>query len=139
DTDGALVERMGALLDGEYQKYAVESGAFAREKFFGDDPRLAALVDDKDDDDRTFTLPRGGHDRRKVYAAYDRARRHTGAPSVILANTVKGYGLGTEIEARNASHQIKKMKQPQLAALRDRLGLSSWLTEDDLTADKAPY
>ena len=140
DTEGALVERMGALLDGEYQKYAVESSGFARENFFGADPRLAALVEGKDDGDRMFTLPRGGHDRRKVYAAYDRARRHTGAPSVILANTVKGYRLGTEIEARNASHQIKKMKGPQLAALRDRLGLASLLTDEDLTAeDKAPY
>ncbi len=139
DPQGALVERMGAILDGEYQKFAVESGAFAREHFFGADPRLAALVDGRADDDPALALPRGGHDRHKVYAAYQRARQHTGAPTVILANTIKGFGLGPEIQARNAAHQIKKMKQPQFAALRDRLGLASLLSDDDLAATKAPY
>ena len=93
DIDGALVQRMGEMLDGESQKYAVESGAYIREHFFGPDPRLLALVEDLTDDE-IKSLRRGGHDNRKVYAAYHAAIEHHGRPTVVLAKTVKGWTLG---------------------------------------------
>ena len=139
DVHGALVERMGETLDGQYQKFSVEPGTVARQEFFGADPRLAALVESRSDDDPIFGLPRGGHDHRKIYAAYHEARHYRGAPTVILAKTVKGFGLGTEIEGRNAAHQIKTMKQPQLAALRDRLGLTALVSDEALAAARTPY
>ena len=108
DVDGVLVNKMNTTVDGEFQKYAVESGAYIREHFFGPDPRLREMVEHLTDDDLQ-RLPRGGHDYRKLYAAYKTAVEHEGTPTVILAKTVKGWTLGPDIEARNATHQIKKM------------------------------
>ncbi len=113
DVDGVLLDRMNTTLDGEYQKLAVESGAYIREHFFGPDPRLRRLVEDLSDDE-LVSLPRGGHDYRKLYAAYKLATEQRGAPTVILAKTIKGWTLGPEIESRNATHQIKKMTRAQL-------------------------
>jgi pyruvate dehydrogenase E1 component len=122
DAEGALLEKMMDTLDGEYQKYAVESGAYIREHFFGPDPRLRALVADKPDD-WLARLRRGGHDYRKLYAAYQAAVTHTGAPTAILAKTVKGWALGEGFEARNMTHQMKKLSSKELKAFRDRLEL----------------
>ncbi|MGH9224031.1 MAG: pyruvate dehydrogenase (acetyl-transferring), homodimeric type [Acidimicrobiales bacterium] len=139
DHEGALLERLDTTIDGQYQKYAVEPPAYARDQFFGSDPRLAAMVDGRAEDDAAFTMPRGGHDLHKLFAAYQAAMDHRGTPTVILAKTVKGYGLGPEIQARNAAHQIKKMKSPQFTALRDRLGLGAFLPDDALgDADQPP-
>ena len=101
---------MNTTLDGEFQKYSVESGAYIRQHFFGPDPRLRALVEHLSDDELR-TLPRGGHDYHKLYAAYRAAVEHEGAPTAILAKTIKGWTLGPEVEARNATHQIKKMSK----------------------------
>jgi pyruvate dehydrogenase E1 component len=105
DTDGVLVAKMNATLDGEFQKYRVESGSYIRQHFFGPDERLTALVEDRSDDDLR-RLRRGGHDPRKVHAAYRAALDHRGAPTVVLAKTVKGWALGSDFEARNATHQM---------------------------------
>ncbi len=136
DNDGVLVARMNATCDGEFQKYAVESGAYIREHFFGPDPRLNAMVDHLTDA-QLQSLPRGGHDYRKLYAAYKTATEHTGAPTVILAKTVKGWTLGSDIEARNATHQIKKMSPEQLKTLRDRLHME--IPDAELSGELAPY
>ncbi len=138
DVDGVLLNKMNTTVDGEFQKYAVESGAYIREHFFGPDPRLRKLVEHLSDDELR-TLPRGGHDYRKLYAAYKAAVEHKGAPTVILAKTVKGWTLGPEIEARNATHQIKKMTKAQLALLRDRLYLQDEVPDEALDADQPPY
>src|SRR5579862_8631596 len=138
DVDGVLLNKMNTTVDGEFQKYAVESGAYIREHFFGPDPRLRKLVEHLSDDDLR-NLPRGGHDYRKLYAAYKTAVEHEGAPTAILAKTVKGWTLGTEIEARNATHQIKKMTKAQLLTLRDRLYLHEEIPESSLDADEPPY
>ena len=138
DVDGVLLNKMNSTVDGEFQKYATESGAYIREHFFGPDPRLAALVAHLSDEELQ-SLPRGGHDYRKLYAAYKAATEHVGAPTAILAKTVKGWTLGPEIEARNATHQIKKMTKAQLLALRDRLFLHDEIPERDLDADLPPY
>jgi len=138
DVDGVLLNKMNTTVDGEFQKYAVESGAYIREHFFGPDPRLRRLVEHLSDDDLR-TLPRGGHDYRKLYAAYKAAVEHEGAPTVILAKTVKGWTLGPEIEARNATHQIKKMTKPQLLALRDTLYLHEEIPEAALDEEDPPY
>jgi pyruvate dehydrogenase E1 component len=122
DVDGVLVHRMNETLDGEFQKFSVESGAYIREHFFGADPRLAALVADLSDDDLQ-RLRRGGHDYRKVYAAYAAALAHKGAPTAILAKTVKGWTLGPGVEARNITHQAKKLSEAELRIFRDRLEL----------------
>ena len=122
DVDGLLVNRMNEVVDGEFQKYAVESGAYIRENFFGSDPRLRALVEHLADDELK-RLPRGGHDYGKVYNAFLAAAEHRGSPSVILAKTVKGWALGEDIEARNATHQIKKMSTVELLRFRDILDL----------------
>jgi pyruvate dehydrogenase E1 component len=136
DVDGVLVNRMNTTPDGEFQKYAVESGAYIREHFFGPDPRLRKLVEQLSDEELQM-LPRGGHDYRKLYAAYKTATEHTGAPTVILAKTIKGWTLGSEIEARNATHQIKKMTVPQLKTLRDRLHME--IADSDLADGVPPY
>ena len=138
DTDGVLLNKMNTTVDGEFQKYAVESGAYIREHFFGPDPRLRAMVEHLSDDELR-TLPRGGHDYRKLYAAYKAATEHEGAPSVILAKTVKGWTLGPDIEARNATHQVKKMTAAQLRTLRDRLYLHDQIPDEALDADVPPY
>ena len=137
DVDGVLLDRMNTTVDGEYQKLAVESGAYIREHFFGPDPRLRKMVEDLSDDE-LVSLPRGGHDYRKLYAAYKLATEQRGAPTVILAKTIKGWTLGPEIEARNATHQIKKMTKAQLRALRDRLYLTDDIAEEALEGDP-PY
>ena len=138
DVDGVLLNKMNTTVDGEFQKYAVESGAYIREHFFGPDPRLRKLVEHLSDDDLR-NLPRGGHDYRKLYAAYKTAVEHEGAPTAILAKTVKGWTLGPEIEARNATHQIKKMTKAQLLALRDTLYLHDEIPESALDAEEPPY
>ncbi len=138
DVEGVLLNKMNTTVDGEFQKYATESGAYIREHFFGPDPRLAALVAHLSDEELQ-SLPRGGHDYRKLYAAYRAATEHVGAPTAILAKTVKGWTLGPEIEARNATHQIKKMTKAQLMALRDRLFLHDEIPDGDLDADLPPY
>ncbi len=138
DVDGVLLNKMNTTVDGEFQKYAVESGAYIREHFFGPDPRLRKMVEHLSDDELR-TLPRGGHDYRKLYAAYEAAVEHEGAPTAILAKTVKGWTLGPEIEARNATHQIKKMNKKQLLLLRDRLYLQDQIPESALDEKMPPY
>src|SRR5829696_180781 len=122
DSDGVLVNKMNTTVDGEFQKYAVESGAYIREHFFGPDPRLRKMVEHLSDDELR-KLSRGGHDYRKLYAAYKAASEHEGTPTVILAKTIKGWTLGPDFEARNATHQIKKMTEEELKTFRDRLFL----------------
>jgi pyruvate dehydrogenase E1 component len=137
DVDGVLLNKMGTTVDGEYQRYAVESGAYIREHFFGPDPRLRKMVDHLSDDELR-TLPRGGHDYRKLYAAYKAATEQGGAPTVILAKTIKGWTLGPDVEGRNATHQIKKMSVDQLRVLRERLFLQDIIPEDAIGEDKEP-
>lgn len=120
DADGALLNLMNVTPDGDYQTYKAENGAFVREHFFGRDERTAALVKDYTDD-QIWKLRRGGHDYRKVYAAYKAATEHKGQPTVILAKTVKGYGLGPHFEGRNATHQMKKMTLEDLKLFRDTM------------------
>jgi pyruvate dehydrogenase E1 component len=134
DIDGLLVQKMNDTLDGEFQKYSVAGGAYIREHFFGPDQRLRKLVDHLSDDDLA-KLRRGGHDYRKVYAAYKAALEHKGAPTVILAHTVKGWTLGPGVEARNITHQAKKLSEAELKIFRDRLELP---IPDDTLKD-APY
>ncbi len=122
DVNSLLLSQMNDTVDGQFQKYSVESGAYIREKFFGTDPRLLDLVSHLSDEDLT-RLRRGGHDYRKVYAAYDSATRHRGQPTVILAHTVKGWTLGEGFEASNVTHQMKKLDEAELRAFRDRLQL----------------
>ena len=122
DTDGVLVRRMGEVVDGQYQKYTVSSGAYIREHFFGADSRLLDLVADLSDD-QLRKLKRGGHDPAKVYAAYKAALEHKGAPTVVIAHTVKGYGLGEAGEGRNISHQQKKLNEEELIEFRRRFDI----------------
>jgi pyruvate dehydrogenase E1 component len=122
DRDGLLVKRMGEIVDGQYQKYAVESGAYVREHFWGADPRLLEMVKHLSDDQlKKMTL--GGHDPIKVYNAYKAAVEHKGSPTVILARTIKGYGLGEAGEGKNITHQQKKMNDEELRAFRTRFGI----------------
>ncbi|HEY5077137.1 MAG TPA: pyruvate dehydrogenase (acetyl-transferring), homodimeric type, partial [Acidimicrobiia bacterium] len=136
DVDGVLLNKMNTTVDGEFQKYAVESGAYIREHFFGSDPRLRKMVEHLSDDELQ-RLPRGGHDYRKIFAAYKTAVEHEGTPTVILAKTVKGWTLGADFEARNATHQIKKMTPDQLKSLRDRLYME--IPDRELETGMAPY
>ncbi len=138
DIDGVLLHKMNTTPDGEFQKYATESGAYIREHFFGPDPRLRKLVEHLSDEELQ-SLPRGGHDYRKLYAAYAAAVEHTGTPTAILAKTIKGWTLGPEIEARNSTHQIKKMTKAQLLALRNRLYLQDEIPEEALDGEYPPY
>ncbi len=131
DDEGLLVRRMGEVVDGEYQKYTVESGDYIRKSFFGTDPKLVALVQDLTDA-KLRKLRRGGHDPEKVYAAYKAAAEHRGAPTVILAKTIKGYMLGAAAEGRNISHQAKKLGEKELRDFRDRLGIP--IADDELHA-----
>jgi pyruvate dehydrogenase E1 component len=134
DDDGLLVAKMDATVDGEYQRYAVAPGSYTREHFFGPDPRLRAMVDGLTDEE-IRSLPRGGHDYLKLYAAYAAATAHTGAPTVILAKTIKGWTLGADIEARNVTHQVKTMNLKQLNLLRERLDVGAEIgeiTDDDI-------
>ncbi|HEU5302340.1 MAG TPA: pyruvate dehydrogenase (acetyl-transferring), homodimeric type [Acidimicrobiia bacterium] len=136
DVDGVLVNQMNTTVDGQFQKYTVESGAYIRDHFFGPDPRLRAMVEHLSDEDLQ-RLPRGGHDYRKLYAAYKLAVEHKGSPTVILAKTVKGWALGTGLEARNATHQIKGMDADTLKMFRDRLNLP--IPDAELDDGDPPY
>jgi len=119
DHDGLLRRRMDEALDGEYQVYKARDGAYVREHFFGAYPELARMVEHLSDEE-IWALNRGGHDARKIYAAYAAAEAHTGEPTVILAKTIKGYGMGEAVEGRNVSHQAKKMAEDALFAFRER-------------------
>ena len=134
DRDGVLVKRMSETVDGEWQKYSIESGAYIREHLFGTDPRLLDMVKHLSDEQIT-KLGLGGHDPIKVYAAYDAAVRNSGSPTVILARTIKGYGLGESGEGRNITHQQKKMNEEELRHFRGRFGIP---ISDDEIAD-APF
>jgi pyruvate dehydrogenase E1 component len=140
DKDGALLNKMGTTVDGEFQRYAVENGGYIRDNFFGPDPRLRQMVAHLSDPD-LVNLPRGGHDYRKLYAAYKAATENlgSGAPTVILAHTVKGWTLGPGLESRNATHQIKKMTTEQIRDLRDRLHLNDEIPDEALDGDHIPY
>ncbi|MEI2278394.1 pyruvate dehydrogenase (acetyl-transferring), homodimeric type [Paenarthrobacter ilicis] len=138
DSDGALVKIMNETPDGDYQTYKAESGGFVREHFFGKNPATKDMVADLDDE-QIWGLKRGGHDYRKVYAAYKAATEFKGKPTVILAKTVKGYGLGPHFEGRNATHQMKKLTMEDLKAFRDHLRIP--ISDDQLDADlyRPPY
>jgi pyruvate dehydrogenase E1 component len=138
DVDGVLLSKMNSTLDGEWQRYAVESGAYIREHFFGPDPRLRKLVEHLSDE-QLRALPRGGHDYKKIYAAYEAATQAQGAPTVILAKTVKGWALGSTVEGRNATHQIKKLSSDEILEFRDRLGLTEQIPDSILADDGSPY
>ena len=140
DTSGVLLNKMNTTVDGEFQRYTVEDGNYIRENFFGPDPRLREMVSHLSDSDLQ-NLPRGGHDYRKLYAAYRAAIENTGSgrPTAILCKTVKGWTLGDDIEGRNATHQIKKMTDAQLKTLRDRLHLNDEISDAALEADEPPY
>ena len=134
DHDGLLVKRMGEIVDGEYQKYAVESGAYVRQHFWGADPQLLEMVKHLSDEQlKKLTL--GGHDPMKVYAAYKAAVEHTGQPTVILARTIKGYGIGEAGEGKNITHQQKKLNEDELRAFRTRFGVP--IADDEVA--KAPF
>ncbi len=122
DREGALKQRMGEVVDGERQKYSVESGQYFRHHFFGGDPGLLELVKDIPDD-QLAKLRLGGHDPEKVYAAYKAAMEHTGSPTVILARTIKGYGLGESGEGKNIAHQQKKLNEDELRHFRSRFAI----------------
>ncbi len=134
DRDGALVNLMNTTTDGDYQTYRANDGAYIRENFFGRDPRTRKMVEHLSDQ-QVWQLKRGGHDYRKVYAAYLAATRHTGQPTVVLAQTIKGYGLGPHFAGRNATHQMKKLTLDDLKLLRDSLRIP--ITDEQLDAD--PY
>jgi pyruvate dehydrogenase E1 component len=136
DADGVLVKRMNETPDGQFQTYAVESGEYIREHFFGVDPRLRAMVEDLDDEELE-RLSRGGHDYRKVYAAFEAATAQTGQPTVILAQTIKGWTLGPDFEARNATHQMKQLSVKGLKTFRDRLYLD--ISDEELEEELPPY
>ncbi|GDX33817.1 pyruvate dehydrogenase E1 component [Actinomycetes bacterium] len=140
DISGALLNKMNTTVDGEFQRYTIEDGNYIRENFFGPDPRLREMVSHLTDGDLQL-LPRGGHDYRKLYAAYRAAVENTGSgrPTAILCKTVKGWTLGDEIEGRNATHQIKKMTDAQLMTLRNRLHLNEEISDAALAADEPPY
>ena len=134
DEDGKLVKRMGEIVDGQYQKYVVESGEYIREHFFGVSPELLKMVENLTDG-QLQKLRRGGHDPEKVFTAYDAAVKHTGSPTVILAKTIKGYGLGEAGEGRNVAHNQKKMNEEELIAFRTRFAIP---LGDDQVVD-APF
>ena len=140
DKDGVLLNQMNTTVDGQFQRYSVEDGSYIRDDFFGPDPRLRQLVADLSDDDLR-NLPRGGHDYRKLYAAYKAATDNlgSGAPTVILCKTVKGWTLGPSVEGRNATHQIKKLDKEQLMVLRDRLFLKDEIPDSAFDGNDTPY
>lgn len=134
DKEGVLVRRMNEVVDGQYQKYTVMPGSYIRKHFFGVDPRLEALVADLTDE-QIRRLKRGGHDPVKVYAAYKAAVEHKGSPTVILAKTIKGYGLGEAGEGRNITHQQKKLNEEELRRFRERFDIP--IPEDKIA--EAPF
>jgi pyruvate dehydrogenase E1 component len=129
DREGALVNLMNTTLDGDYQTFKAESGSYVREQFFGRDPRTAAMVANWSNE-QIWGLKRGGHDYRKLFAAYTAAMEPNGKPTVILAKTVKGWTLGSTFEGRNSTHQMKKMSLEDIVTFRDRLGIP--LADDKL-------
>jgi pyruvate dehydrogenase E1 component len=135
DNSGLLLKRMEECVDGDYQKYVVEPGSYTRKHFFGKYPELLELVNHLTDD-QIRKLLRGGHDARKVYAAYKSASEHKGQPTVILAKTVKGYGLGEAGEGKNISHQQKKMNEKELREFRERFKIP---ISDDVIAETPFY
>lgn len=134
DHDNVLVERMNRAVDGEYQKYSVEPGSYTRQHFFGTDPRLLKMVSHLSDE-QIEKLRRGGHEVEKVYAAFKAASEHKGAPTVILAKTIKGYGLGEAGEGKNITHQQKKLNEDELREFRTRFSIP--ISDDDVA--KAPF
>ncbi|CAB0519970.1 pyruvate dehydrogenase (acetyl-transferring), homodimeric type [Corynebacterium diphtheriae] len=134
DKDGALVDLMNTTSDGDFQTFKANDGAYVREHFFNRDPRTAKLVEDWSDED-IWKLRRGGHDYRKIYAAFQRALDTKDRPTVILAHTIKGYGLGHNFEGRNATHQMKKLTLDDLKQFRDKQGVP--ITDEEL--EKDPY
>ena len=134
DDKGLLKQRMEEAVDGEYQAFKANDGAYVREKFFGKNPELKAMVANMTNED-IWRLNRGGHDPHKIYAAYHAATHHTGQPTVILAKTVKGYGMGEAGEGQNTTHQQKKMGEESLLAFRDRFNIP--LTDEEVT--RAPF
>jgi len=134
DRDGLLVKRMSEIVDGQYQKYAVESGDYVREHFWGADPRLLEMVKHLSDD-QLKKMSLGGHDPIKVYNAYKAAVEFKGAPTVVLARTIKGYGLGEAGEGKNITHQQKKMNEEELRAFRTRFGIP--VSDEDVA--KTPF
>jgi pyruvate dehydrogenase E1 component len=136
DRDGALVSLMNRTPDGDYQTYKGENGAYIRNNFFGRDPRTATLVANWSDD-QIWNLKRGGHDYQKLFAAYTAATTHNGRPTVILAKTIKGWTLGSHFEARNSTHQMKKMSMEDLTTFRDRLQIP--IPDEKLDAKLPPY
>ncbi len=140
DKDGVLLQKMNSTVDGEFQRLTNAPGSEIRETFFGPDPRLRKMVEHLSDEELQL-LPRGGHDYRKLYAAYKTAVENLGSgkPTAILCKTVKGWTLGPDIEARNATHQIKKMNREQLITLRDRLYLHDEIPDEALEGDDPPY
>ena len=135
DRDGALVNLMNATPDGDYQTYKANDGAYVREHFFGRDPRTKDAGQGPLTDADIWNLKRGGHDYRKVYAAYKAALEHHGQPTVILAKTIKGYGLGPHFEGRNATHQMKKLTLDDLKLFRDAQRIP--ISDEELERD--PY
>ncbi len=129
DKDGLLKDRMDEIVDGQFQKYTVSSGDFIRKDFFGTDPRLLEIVS-KYSDQQLQKLNRGGHDPAKVYAAYKNAVDNVGSPTVILAHTIKGYGLGEAGEGKNITHSQKKLNEQELREFRSRFGIP--ISDDDI-------
>jgi len=136
DREGALVDLMNKTLDGDFQTFKAESGKFVRDNFFARDPRTAAMVADWSDD-KIWGLRRGGHDYRKLFAAYTAAMNSNGRPTVILAKTVKGWTLGSHFEGRNSTHQMKKMSMKDITEFRDRLAIP--IADAQLDAKLPPY
>jgi pyruvate dehydrogenase E1 component len=134
DEEGLLVKRMNEIVDGQYQKYTVMPGSYIREHFFGADPRLMEMVAHLSDE-KLKKLRRGGHDPEKVYAAYAAAMQCHGKPTVVIAKTIKGYGLGEVGEGRNVTHQQKKLNEEELRAFRSRFGIP--ISDDEVA--KAPF
>jgi pyruvate dehydrogenase E1 component len=134
DINGKLVKRMGEIVDGQYQKYSVESGAYFRHDFFGKDPELLEMVSHLSDE-QLRKMKRGGHDPEKVYSAFKAAVEHKGQPTVILAKTIKGYGLGEAGEGKNITHQQKKLNEEELKEFRTRFGIP--ISDEEVS--KAPF
>jgi pyruvate dehydrogenase E1 component len=132
DKDGKLIKRMGEVVDGQYQKYTVEGGDYVREHFFGVDEELKEMVNDMTDE-QLGKMRRGGHDPEKVYAAFSAAVNHKGSPTVILAKTVKGYGLGESGEGKNITHQQKKLNEDEMKEFRARFGIP--ISDEQITND----
>jgi len=134
DNKGKLVKRMAEVVDGQSQKFSIASGDYVRKEFFGTDPELLEMVSHLSDE-QIRKMKRGGHDPEKVFAAYNAAVHHKGQPTVILANTIKGYGLGESGEGKNITHQQKKLNEDELKEFRTRFGIP--ISDDDVA--KAPF